>query len=43
MLDVFEVFLNFHGHTYLRLDGATKVEKRQQMMEWFNSDPKVCT
>jgi hypothetical protein len=41
MLDVFEVFLNLHGHTYLRLDGATKVEKRQQMMEWFNSDPKV--
>jgi E1A-binding protein p400 len=43
MLDVFEVFLNLHGHTYLRLDGTTKVERRQQMMEWFNSDPKVIT
>ena len=29
MLDVLEAFLNFHGHRYLRLDGTTKVEKRQ--------------
>lgn len=29
MLDVLERFLNFHGHIYLRLDGATKVENRQ--------------
>jgi hypothetical protein len=25
MLDILEVFLNLHGHTYLRLDGSTKV------------------
>jgi hypothetical protein len=41
MLDILEIFLNLHGHTYLRLDGATRVDRRQQMMEWFNNDPKV--
>lgn len=41
MLDILEIFLNLHGHTYLRLDGATRVDRRQQMMEWFNTDPKV--
>ena len=29
MLDVLEIFLNHHDHTYLRLDGATPVQKRQ--------------
>ena len=29
MLDVLEIFLNYHGYTYLRLDGATPVTKRQ--------------
>lgn len=41
MLDVLEAFLNLHGHTYMRLDGSTKVEKRQQLTERFNKDPKV--
>jgi SNF2 family DNA or RNA helicase len=41
MLDVLEQFLNIHGHTYLRLDGAVKVEQRQKMMERFNNDRKV--
>eukprot|EP01122_Echinamoeba_exundans_P000089 TRINITY_DN10072_c0_g1_i1.p1 TRINITY_DN10072_c0_g1~~TRINITY_DN10072_c0_g1_i1.p1 ORF type:complete len:2057 (+),score=467.34 TRINITY_DN10072_c0_g1_i1:166-6336(+) len=41
MLDVLEAFLNIHGHTYLRLDGAVKVEQRQKMMERFNNDNKV--
>jgi hypothetical protein len=41
MLDILEAFLNLHGHTYLRLDGSTKVEKRQQLTERFNTDPKV--
>ncbi len=27
MLDILEVFLNLHGHSYLRLDGATKVTR----------------
>ncbi len=29
VLDVLEAFLSFHGHRYLRLDGATKVDQRQ--------------
>merc|ERR1719481_1794467 len=41
MLDVFEAFLTYHGHIYLRLDGATKVEQRQVLMERFNADPRI--
>lgn len=41
MLDVLERFLSLHGHTYLRLDGGTKVDDRQRLMERFNRDPKV--
>lgn len=41
MLDIFEQFLNYHGHTYLRLDGATKIEQRQALMERFNADRKI--
>lgn len=41
MLDIFEQFLSYHGHTYLRLDGATKVEQRQALMERFNADKKI--
>ncbi|KAG2884834.1 Helicase [Phytophthora cactorum] len=41
MLNILEVFLNLHGHTYFRLDGATKVDKRQMLMERFNRDEKI--
>lgn len=41
MLDVLEIFLNIHGHTYLRLDGSTRVDRRQMLMEKFNNDPKI--
>lgn len=41
MLDILEQFLNYHGHTYLRLDGATKIDQRQIMMERFNNDRKI--
>lgn len=41
MLDILEVFLNLHAHTYVRLDGATGLDKRQKMMDRFNSDPKL--
>ena len=33
MLNILEAFLNYHGHTYLRLDGSTKIEQRQVLME----------
>ncbi|EDV22089.1 uncharacterized protein TRIADDRAFT_59226 [Trichoplax adhaerens] len=41
MLDILEKFLNFHGHVYLRLDGATPVERRQMLTERFNNDKRV--
>jgi len=40
MLDVLEAFLNYHGYVYMRLDGSTKVEVRQCLMERFNNDKK---
>ncbi len=41
MLDILEVFLNIHGHVYFRLDGSTKVDARQRMMEKFNRDTRI--
>lgn len=41
ILDILEIFLNFHGYLYLRLDGATKIEDRQYITERFNSDPRI--
>ncbi|KAK4302059.1 hypothetical protein Pmani_025841 [Petrolisthes manimaculis] len=41
MLDVFEAFLNYHGHLYLRLDGTTRVDQRQVLMERFNQDKRI--
>ncbi|KAL3857410.1 hypothetical protein ACJMK2_012085, partial [Sinanodonta woodiana] len=41
MLDILESFLSFHGHRYLRLDGTTKVEQRQLLMERFNTDKRI--
>ncbi|KAI0077189.1 hypothetical protein K474DRAFT_1661971 [Panus rudis PR-1116 ss-1] len=41
VLDILEIFLNFHGYLYLRLDGATKIEDRQYITERFNSDSRI--
>ncbi|KAL2114839.1 hypothetical protein VTJ04DRAFT_10502 [Mycothermus thermophilus] len=41
VLDILEQFLNIHGHKYLRLDGATKVEQRQLLTDRFNHDPRI--
>jgi E1A-binding protein p400 len=41
MLDILEIFLNLNGHTYVRLDGATTVDRRQKLMDRFNGDPKL--
>ncbi|KAI4173761.1 MAG: hypothetical protein LQ343_002764 [Gyalolechia ehrenbergii] len=41
VLDILEQFLNIHGHRYLRLDGSTKIEQRQLLMDRFNNDPRI--
>ena len=41
VLDILEMFLSFHGHRYLRLDGSTKIEQRQVITERFNSNDKI--
>lgn len=41
VLDILEQFLNIHGHKYLRLDGATKVEQRQILTDRFNHDNRI--
>ncbi|KAJ7750038.1 SNF2 family N-terminal domain-containing protein [Mycena maculata] len=41
ILDILEIFLNFHGYLYLRLDGATRIEDRQYITERFNADARV--
>lgn len=41
VLDILEQFLNIHGHKYLRLDGATKVEQRQILTDRFNVDTRI--
>jgi SNF2 family DNA or RNA helicase len=41
MLDILESFLNYHGYTYLRLDGSTPIIQRQILMERFNNDEKI--
>lgn len=41
MLDILENFLNYHGLKYLRLDGSTPIERRQNLMERFNNDRRI--
>ncbi|KAJ7539803.1 hypothetical protein O6H91_11G109200 [Diphasiastrum complanatum] len=41
MLDVLESFINMYGYTYMRLDGSTKPEQRQILMQRFNTNPKI--
>ncbi|KAM8794726.1 LOW QUALITY PROTEIN: helicase SRCAP-like [Eudromia elegans] len=41
MLDVLEQFLTYHGHLYLRLDGSTRLEQRQALVERFNADKRI--
>ena len=41
MLDIFENVLNLFNFTYVRLDGSTKIENRQKVVERFNGDPRI--
>eukprot|EP00400_MALV-I_sp_L67-5_P000198 gene198-425_t len=41
MLDVLEQFININRFTYVRLDGSTKVEDRQRIVQRFNQSEKL--
>jgi helicase SWR1 len=41
MLDLLESFMNIHGYSYLRLDGSTRVEQRQRVVDIFNLDARI--
>lgn len=41
VLDVLESFLNLHTYRYLRLDGTTKTDDRQKVVQRFNSDKRI--
>ncbi|KAI6189549.1 hypothetical protein M3Y97_00020500 [Aphelenchoides bicaudatus] len=41
MLDTLQIFLAHHRYTYFRLDGSTNIERRQSLMERFNSDSSI--
>eukprot|EP00178_Gracilaria_changii_P009415 TRINITY_DN275_c0_g1_i1.p1 TRINITY_DN275_c0_g1~~TRINITY_DN275_c0_g1_i1.p1 ORF type:complete len:2497 (+),score=320.07 TRINITY_DN275_c0_g1_i1:4775-12265(+) len=41
MLDILESFLNLHCCRYLRLDGTTKTNDRQKVVERFNTDVRI--
>ncbi|TKR87773.1 hypothetical protein L596_012122 [Steinernema carpocapsae] len=41
LLDILEVYLNVHGHRFCRLDGATPVMERQELINEFNSNPDI--
>merc|ERR1719427_1666727 len=41
LLDVLEKYLRIRGHRYLRLDGQTPVQERQELIEKFNRDEQI--
>jgi E1A-binding protein p400 len=41
MLDILEAFLNLYGYAYCRLDGSTRPEQRQILMQRFNTDERL--
>lgn len=41
VLDILEAFLNLHSVRYLRLDGTTKTDDRQKVVERFNTDRRI--
>uniref|UniRef100_A0A8C8YUA7 E1A binding protein p400 n=1 Tax=Prolemur simus TaxID=1328070 RepID=A0A8C8YUA7_PROSS len=41
MLDILEMFLNFHFLTYIRIDENANSEQRQELMRSFNRDRRI--
>ncbi|KAM4810439.1 E1A-binding protein p400-like [Rhinophrynus dorsalis] len=41
MLDILEIFLDFHSMTYLRIDEFANYEQCHDLMKSFNQDPQI--
>ncbi|XP_053136209.1 E1A-binding protein p400 isoform X4 [Hemicordylus capensis] len=41
MLDILELFLDFHSLTYVRIDECANQEERQELMKTFNRDKRI--
>ena len=41
LLNIIEIYAQSKGYSYCRLDGSTKVDARQQMVDDFNRDPSM--
>ena len=41
LLDVLERYLKIRSHRYMRLDGQTPVQERQQMIDKFTKDEGI--
>jgi len=41
MLDIIQDYLRIRGHKFLRLDGSTKVDTRQGLIDEFNNDASI--
>ena len=41
LLDILQRFLKIRGHKFLRLDGQTPVQERQELIDEFNNDPSI--
>ena len=41
LLDILETYAQSKGHCYCRLDGSTKVDTRQKLVDDFNQDPSL--
>lgn len=41
VMDIMEQYLRVRGHKYLRLDGSTPVQERQQLIDQFNRDDSI--
>lgn len=41
MLDIIEKYLNIRGHQFVRLDGSTAVNDRQDLIEEYTANPEI--
>ena len=41
MLDLIQNYVRSEGHSFLRMDGTTKTEKRLEIADTFNNDPTI--